>query len=229
MSVSSNGDEQATSIGSKKFLTKYSSVSLTLSLGELGRIKPNNKSNNNNSTAFIETNTHNKSTMASFGSPPPTATGKASMIAPEDCIVPESGTDSTSSLVWSPVQNQNYLVSGNWDGGVRCWEAGATGQSAQSGQAPVPAVAARAMAKVTHENNAPVLDVCFSADGSTVFSVGADKAVRMWSLGQSPPNGIPPQIGAHDAPIKSVGFLPSSNLVVSGGWDRKLKFWDTRR
>jgi mRNA export factor len=73
------------------------------------------------------------------------------------------------------------------------------------------------------------LDTCFNADGSTVFSVGADKAVRMWQLGQAPPNNIPQQIGAHDAPIKSVGYLKSSSLVVSGGWDRKLKFWDMRQ
>jgi mRNA export factor len=73
------------------------------------------------------------------------------------------------------------------------------------------------------------LDTCFSADGSTVFSVGADKAVRMWQLGQAPPNNLAPQIGAHDAPIKSVGFLPTTSLVVTGGWDGKLKFWDTRQ
>jgi hypothetical protein len=42
-------------------------------------------------------------------------------------------------------------------------------------------------------------------------------------LGQQPPNNVAQQIGSHDAPIKSVGFLQSSNLVVTGGWDAKLK------
>jgi mRNA export factor len=82
---------------------------------------------------------------------------------------------------------------------------------------------------VNHENNSPVLDSCFSSDGSTVFSVGADKAVRMWQLGQSPPNNVPQQIGSHDQPIKSVAFLPTTNLIVSGGWDKMLKFWDARQ
>lgn len=50
----------------------------------------------------------------------------------------------------------------------------------------------------------------------------------MWQLGQTPPNNVPQQIGAHDAPVKGVGYIPNSNLVVSGGWDGKLKFWDTR-
>jgi mRNA export factor len=75
----------------------------------------------------------------------------------------------------------------------------------------------------------PVLNTCFSPDGSTVFSCGADKAVRMWQLGgNAPPNNVPQQIGVHDAPVRNVGFLRSTNLVVSGGWDAKLKFWDTR-
>lgn len=51
----------------------------------------------------------------------------------------------------------------------------------------------------------------------------------MWQLGSASPQGnISQQIGVHDAPIKSVGFIRSSNLVVTGGWDWKLKFWDTR-
>lgn len=82
---------------------------------------------------------------------------------------------------------------------------------------------------VTHENSSPVLDTCFSADGTTVFSGGCDKTVRMWTLGgQVPANGVAQQIGAHDAPVRAVGFLRTPNLVVSGGWDSKLKFWDTR-
>lgn len=151
-----------------------------------------------------------------FGSSAASAnTGRPASIAPNDCNVPEAGTDGISSLNWSP--SANFLVSTNWDSGVRCWEV-----QEQNGQ-----VRALAKAKVNHADNAPVMDCCFSNDGSTVFSCGADKAVRMWQLGQTPPNNIPQQIGSHDADIKSVAYLPS-NLVVSGGWDRKLKFWDIR-
>ena len=74
-----------------------------------------------------------------------------------------------------------------------------------------------------------MLDSAFSADGTTVFSAGTDKAVRMWQLqGGAPPGGLAQQIGAHDGPVKCVEFLPRTNMIVSGGWDRKLKFWDAR-
>jgi mRNA export factor len=146
----------------------------------------------------------------SFGSP--TVSNKTSSIATYDCVVPQAGNDGISSLSWSPTAN--ILVSSNWDSGIRCWEI-----QQQSTQQFV----AMPKAQVNLENSSPCLDTCFSTDGSTVFSGGADKSVRMWQLGQTPPNNISQQIGMHDAPVKSVGFIPSSNLVVSGGWDAKLK------
>lgn len=69
----------------------------------------------------------------------------------------------------------------------------------------------------------------FSTDGSTVFTGGVDKAVRMWQLGQQPPNGIPQQVGIHSEAVKGIGFIKSTNLIVSGGWDKMLKFWDGRQ
>ena len=90
-----------------------------------------------------------------------------------------------------------------------------------------PVVAITYFSTAGHENKAPVLSTAFSSDGTTVFSGGCDKAVRMWQLGAQ--QEVAQQIGAHDQPVKCVGFLPASNIVVSGGWDRKLKFWDPRQ
>jgi len=153
------------------------------------------------------------------GTPPSVTTGTAHSADARDHSLGNSvGNDGISNVVWSPTAN--HLVASSWDGSVRCWEV-----QEQGGQ-----VRSMPKAQVTHENQAPVLSACFSGDGSTVFSVGADNAVRMWNLaGAAPPNGVAQQIGVHNAPIKGVGFLKSTGLVVSGGWDRLLKFWDCRQ
>lgn len=54
-----------------------------------------------------------------------------------------------------------------------------------------------------------------------MFSGGGDKAVRLWKL-EGGQQEVAPQIGAHDAPVKCVGYLPKTNVVVSGGWDKKV-------
>jgi WD40 repeat protein len=41
-------------------------------------------------------------------------------IDPNDCNVPNAGTDGISSLNWSPTSN--ILISSNWDSTVSCWE-----------------------------------------------------------------------------------------------------------
>lgn len=66
------------------------------------------------------------SNMSAFGSPQQ----QQSSIAPEDCNIPQPGGDGISSLCWSPTAN--YLVSSNWDGGIRCWEVAEQGGRVQA-------------------------------------------------------------------------------------------------
>jgi mRNA export factor len=70
----------------------------------------------------------------------------------------------------------------------------------------------------------PTLCTAFSSDEKVILG-GGDKSVRVWQFDAE----VVPLLGEHDAPVNSVGFLPSINLVVSGGWDKKLKFWDPRQ
>lgn len=33
----------------------------------------------------------------------------------------------------------------------------------------------------------------------------------------------------HDAPVKTVNFVPALNCIMTGSWDRTVKFWDLRQ
>lgn len=71
-----------------------------------------------------------------------------------------------------------------------------------------------------------MLDVCWSDDGSKVFVGGCDKQAHCWDLGSDQLV----QVAAHDAPVKTCHWVKGSNYscLMTGSWDRTLKFWDTR-
>lgn len=119
--------------------------------------------------------------------------------------------------------HNTYLAGSSWDNRVRVWELGSSGTSTP---------------KAEQVHQGPVLSLCWSNDGTKIFSVGADKCAHMWDLAS---NQFV-QVGAHDAPIKTVHFISSPNYacIMTGGWDKKLKlvrlflsfhfrFWDLRQ
>ncbi|KAL9321416.1 hypothetical protein ACSQ67_013255 [Phaseolus vulgaris] len=150
-------------------------------------------------------------------------------------------TDSVSSLSFSP--KANLLVATSWDNQVRCWEVARNGVNV----ATVP------KASITHDHPVSYFSflysflltiyVCFvqitllwalvkvlcsswKDDGTTVFSGGCDKQVKMWPLLSG---GQPMTVAMHDAPIKEVAWIPEMNLLATGSWDKTLKYWDTRQ
>lgn len=66
-----------------------------------------------------------------------------------------------------------------------------------------------------------VLCSTWKDDGTTVFSGGCDKQVKMWPLLSG---GQPMTVAMHDAPISEIAWIPQLNLLVSGSWDKTLKY-----
>lgn len=70
----------------------------------------------------------------------------------------------------------------------------------------------------------------FLKDGTKVVGAGADKVAHLLDLGSGSPNSTP--VAVHDAPIRAVKFFehPSSNgpMIVTGSWDKTVKYWDIR-
>uniref|UniRef100_A0A8C4Q6I2 Rae1 protein homolog n=1 Tax=Eptatretus burgeri TaxID=7764 RepID=A0A8C4Q6I2_EPTBU len=130
----------------------------------------------------------------------------------KDIEVTSPPDDSISCLAFSPAQLPgNYLVAGSWANDVRCWEVQDTGQT-------IP--------KAQQMHTGPILDVCWSDDGTKVFTASCDKTAKMWDLNSN--QAI--QVAQHDAPIKTIHWIkaPNYSCVMTGGWDKALKFWDAR-
>lgn len=73
----------------------------------------------------------------------------------KDFEVTSPPDDSISALAFSPATiPQNFLIAGSWDNNVRCWEVEQSGKT-------VP--------KYMQTCGGPVLDVCWSDDGTKVF------------------------------------------------------------
>ena len=53
---------------------------------------------------------------------------------------------------------------------------------------------------------------------------GCDNGVKMWNLGSNQQQ----QVAQHAAPIRHCFFLPRMNMLVTGSWDKTVKYWDLR-
>jgi mRNA export factor len=122
----------------------------------------------------------------------------------QSAVVPEPPGDGISSLVWSPAGN--IIAAGSWDKSVRIWEVSPQG------------IAAR----LAYQHEAPVLCCGFSRDGQRIVSGGCDNKVKMKTLATQQEQ----QIGQHDAPVKEVFVVDDMNMVVSGSWDKTVRFWN---
>uniref|UniRef100_A0A8D3AMT2 Rae1 protein homolog n=1 Tax=Scophthalmus maximus TaxID=52904 RepID=A0A8D3AMT2_SCOMX len=111
----------------------------------------------------------------------------------KDVEVTSPPDDSISCLAFSPpTMPGNFLIGGSWANDVRCWEVQDNGQT-------VP--------KAQQMHTGPVLDTCWSDDGSKVFTASCDKTAKMWDLNSNQAM----QIAQHDGPIKAIHWIKAPN------------------
>lgn len=119
-----------------------------------------------------------------------------------------SATDGISDLSFSPAAD--YLAATSWDNQMRIWEI----------------LPNSAVAKAAVQHDAPALCCTWSRDGTRVFSGGADKTIRMMDV----TTGTTTPLVAHEAPVRCLRWMNTAQAqaLVSGSWDRTLKYWDLR-
>ncbi|KAH9906926.1 Poly(A)+ RNA export protein [Xylariomycetidae sp. FL2044] len=129
----------------------------------------------------------------------------------KDVAVSNPPDDTISDLAFCP--GKDFLAVSSWDKKVRIYEISSSGTSE---------------GKHLYEHDAPVFSVDFSKDGSKVVSAGADKQAKICDLSTLQTQ----QVAAHNQPIKSAQFfdMPNSNspMLVTGSWDKTIKYWDLR-
>ncbi|XP_065667536.1 mRNA export factor RAE1 [Hydra vulgaris] len=148
--------------------------------------------------------------MSLFGGTSSFSFGSSLTTASKDVEVQQPPSDTISCLKFSP--NANFLAATSWDNKIRCWEIQATGTS-------VP--------KAEQSHLKPILSCCWHADGTKLFSAGADNQAKIWDLASNQAVVC----AQHDAPIKTVHWIqaPNYQCLMTGSWDKTLKFWDTRQ
>lgn len=90
-----------------------------------------------------------------------------------------------------------------------CWDVQSTGQ---------------AIPKAAITLDKPVLCSAWANDGSAVFVGGCDGSVKMWNLSTNQQQ----QVAQHSAPVRHCFFVPQMNMLVTGSWDKTIKYWDLR-
>ncbi|GAA6007281.1 hypothetical protein JCM11491_003073 [Sporobolomyces phaffii] len=118
-------------------------------------------------------------------------------------------SDTVSQLSFSPVAD--LLALSAWNGEVRIYQVGQNGMT-------------EGKAGYVHEC-AAALCVGWSSDGTKVFSGSSDHTAKIFdaTTGQSA------QFGMHDAPISRIEWINAgSGLVLTGSWDKSLRYWDLR-
>ncbi|KAI1386679.1 mitotic checkpoint protein BUB3 [Hypoxylon trugodes] len=114
--------------------------------------------------------------------------------------------DAISALAFAPDAPSRLLVS-SWDKNIYLYD---TLQNSGDGS--------HGVLLQTYENRAPVMDVCFGADGNEAFSAGMDWQVRRIDL----ETGEQTTLSKHAAPVRRVVYSREHSLLISASWDSTL-------
>ncbi|KAK4175966.1 putative poly(A)+ RNA export protein [Triangularia setosa] len=157
-----------------------------------------------------------------------------------DIAFPKGPEDSVNALRWSP--KSNHLAAASWDGKVYVYDA----TNVAAGTASARGVAA------LDGGQAPFFDCDFNQieiiedrlggygnniygsqqEGTMIAGASADQKIHIMDL-NSP--GKTMTLAGHTAPVRTVRWVDvpcapnPTGLLVSGSWDKTLRFWDPRR
>ena len=138
-----------------------------------------------------------------------------------DFTIQDQIEDTISQLRWMPNPNSQVLASCGWDAKVRVWQVNY--QMSPNSLNPTANIQSN-MAFVTQMAD-PLLCLSWSTDCNSIFTGSADGTVSMIELNTSRTVAV----GKHESGCKDMAFIHGMNVLLTGGWDGKLNFWDLRQ
>ncbi|KAI2621264.1 mitotic checkpoint protein BUB3 [Hypoxylon sp. NC1633] len=114
--------------------------------------------------------------------------------------------DAISALAFAP-DSPSRLLAASWDKNVYLYETLGNSDDGSHGSL-----------LRTFEHRAPVMDVCFGADGNEAFSAGLDWQVRRIDL----ETGDQTTLSKHGAAVRRVVYSREHSLLISASWDSTL-------
>ncbi|EPY29602.1 mRNA export factor [Strigomonas culicis] len=144
-----------------------------------------------------------------------------SVRAGPDHVLSSTTQDCVSSVRFSPADCAMTLVGvTSWDSTCSVWGVNVDTNAASG------AVASQPMWSTA--DTAPPLALSFSADGRCFFG-GCSKTAVSWDLS----SGTKSVVATHDLPVSCMAFVQvpqmMGELLVTGSWDGKLRYWDLRQ
>lgn len=74
------------------------------------------------------------------------------------------------------------------------------------------------------ESSGPVLSICTGDTNRVYFGGAGENQATCWDLATNESYFM----GAHDGPISCMYYHHTKNILVTGSWDKTVKFWDNR-
>jgi len=139
-----------------------------------------------------------------------------------DYMLTDQIDDTISQIKFIPSKNNMYLASCGWDSKIRVWN---VQYSPAPNQTSSNYTTIQTSLMYTTGFNDPLLSLAWQGEVPNIFTGCGDGTINFVNLQENKTM----QIGKHELGCKELIWSQNLNVLISGGWDGKLFFWDLRQ